>query len=152
MLDRQYHLYSVDTGNFYSNREKYLHEINCRYRKERNYIQNKLPEMEKKLKQYGFTQESLHLLRKGKSPDTPVTESCADAVNTYLHWIRLIQHKREKAKESKEKLLALLSNKVRQNELTDGRDHIRTLRAEPCARYQSKRTDRLPDDCSGLLF
>lgn len=130
MLDRQYHLYSVDTGNFYSNREKYLHEINCRYRKERNYIQNKLPEMEKKLKQYGFTQESLHLLRKGKSPDTPVTESCADAVNTYLHWIRLIQHKREKAKESKEKLLALLSNKVRQNELTDGRDHIRTLRPD----------------------
>lgn len=130
MLDRQYHLYSVDTGNFYSNREKYLHEMNCRYRKERNYIQNKLPEMEKKLKHHGYSEETLHLLRKGKSPAPPAPESCADIVNTYLHWIRLIHHKREKAKESKEKLLALLSNKCRQNELTDGRDHIRTLRPD----------------------
>lgn len=115
MLDRQYHLYSVDTGNFYSSREKYLHEMNCRYRKERNYIQNRLPEIEKKLKQCGFTEETLHLLRKGKSLDTPLSRSCADTVNTYLHWIGLIQHKREKAKESKEKLLTLLSNKVKQN-------------------------------------
>ena len=130
MLDRQYHLYSVDTGNFYSSREKYLHEMNCRYRKERNYIQNRLPEIEKKLKQCGFTEETLHLLRKGKSLDTPLSGSCADTVNTYLHWIGLIQHKREKAKESKEKLLTLLSNKVKQNEMTDGRDHIRTLRPD----------------------
>ncbi len=130
MLDRQYHLYSVDTGNFYSSREKYLHEMNCRYRKERNYIQNKLPEMEKKLRQYGISEEALHLLRKGKKPDPPAAEAYADAVDAYLHRIRLIHHKRAKAKESKEKLLTLLANKVRQNELTDGRDHIRTLRPD----------------------
>lgn len=102
MLDRQYHLYSVDTGNFYSSRERYLHEMNYRYRKERNYIQNKLRELEKE----------------------------AGTENDCLFWNRLIQHKREKAKESKEKLLALLAGKVRQNELTDGRDHIRTLKAD----------------------
>lgn len=130
MLDRQYHLYSVDTGNFYSSREKYLHEMNCRYRKERNYIQNKLPELEKKLKQCGYTEKSLHLLRKGNAGNLPQKASCADIVNAYLHWIGLIQHKRKKAKESKEKLLALLSNKVKQNEMTDGRDHIRTLRPD----------------------
>ena len=130
MLDRQYHLYSVDTGSFYSSREKYLHEMNCRYRRERNYIQNKLPEIEKKLKQCGYTEETLHLLRKGMSPNAPSAKSCTDTVNTYLRWIRLIQHKREKAKTSKEKLLALLFNKVRQNELTDGKDHIRALRTD----------------------
>lgn len=130
MLDRQYHLYSVDTGNFYSNREKYLHEMNCRYRAERNYIQNKLPEIEKKLKQCGYTEEALHLLRKGDAENVPPAAPCADTVNTYLHWIRLIRHKREKAKSSKEKLITLLSNKVRQNELTRGRDHTRTLRAD----------------------
>ena len=130
MLDRQYHLYSVDTGSFYSSREKYLHEMNCRYRRERNYIQNKLPEIEKKLKQSGYTEETLHLLRKGMSPNAPSAKSCTDTVNTYLRWIRLIQHKREKAKTSKEKLLALLFNKVRQNELTDGKDHIRALRTD----------------------
>ena len=104
--------------------------MNCRYRKERNYIQNKLPEIEKKLKQYGYTMEALHLLRKGNAENIPPTASHADTVNAYLHWIRLIRHKREKAKESKEKLIALLSNKVKQNELTDGRDHIRILRAD----------------------
>ncbi|MDE5717306.1 MAG: hypothetical protein K2I53_06775, partial [Lachnospiraceae bacterium] len=130
MLDRQYHLFSVDTGNFYTNREKYLHEMNCRYRAERNYIQNKLPEIEKKLKQCGYTEETLHLLRKEDAENVPPAAPCADTVNTYLHWIRLIRHKREKAKASKEKLITLLSNKVRQNELTGGRDHTRTLRTD----------------------
>ena len=37
MLDKQINMYSVDTGHFYSNHEKYLHEMNCKYRKERNY-------------------------------------------------------------------------------------------------------------------
>ena len=41
MLDIQYNLYSVDTGNFYSNHEKYLHDMNCKYRRERNYVNNK---------------------------------------------------------------------------------------------------------------
>ena len=50
MLDKQYNMYSVDTGHFYSNHEKYLHDMNCKYRRERNYVQNKLPEIEKKLK------------------------------------------------------------------------------------------------------
>lgn len=99
MLDRQYHLYSVDTGDFYSNHERYLHNMNCRYRKERNYIQNKLHEIEKK----------------------------AASENECQFWNKLIQHKQKKAKESKEQLLALLSDRVRQNELTGGRDHIRTL-------------------------
>ena len=35
MLDRQYNMYSVDTGHFYSNHEKYLHNMNCQYRRER---------------------------------------------------------------------------------------------------------------------
>ena len=44
MLDKQYNLYSVDTGHFYSNHEKYLHDMNCKYRRERNYVNNKLPD------------------------------------------------------------------------------------------------------------
>ena len=42
MLDTQINMYSVDTGHFYSNHEKYLHEMNCKYRRERNYVNNKL--------------------------------------------------------------------------------------------------------------
>jgi len=57
MLDIQINLYAVDTGHFYSNHEKYLHDMNCKYRKERNYINNKLPGLEKRLKEYGYTSD-----------------------------------------------------------------------------------------------
>lgn len=128
MLDKQYNMYSVDTGHFYSNREKYLHDMNCKYRRERNYVQNKLPEIEKKLKQFGYTEDDIKNIKNGKTEDVNIIETSYDTVSEYLHWIRLIKHKREKAKESKEKLLTLLSNKVNQNELTDGKDHIRTIK------------------------
>lgn len=130
MLDKQYNMYSVDTGHFYSNHEKYLHDINCKYRRERNYVQNKLPEIEKKLKQFGYTEEDIKNLKNDKTEEVDIIESSYNIVSEYLHWSRLIIHKREKAKESKEKLLTLLSNKVAQNELTDGKDHLRTIKED----------------------
>lgn len=128
MLDRQYHLYSVDTGHFYSNHEQYLHNMNCRYRRECDCIQNTLTELEKKLKQSGYTDDAVKRLKKGKAEDTVIFHSPCDTVTEYLRWTGLIKHKQEKARQSKEKLLALLANKIRQNELTAGRDHIRQIR------------------------
>ena len=49
ILDTQINMYSVDTGHFYSNHEKYLHEMNCKYRRERNYVNNMLPKLEEEL-------------------------------------------------------------------------------------------------------
>lgn len=129
MLNKQYQLYAADTGDFYSNHEKYLHDMNCKYRRERNYISNKLPELEKALKKSGYTEEDIKKLKGDKTDRFPVTEGSHDLIKEYLHWIRLIRHKREKAKDSKEKLLSLLSHKAAQNELTDGRDHLRSVRA-----------------------
>lgn len=128
MLDKQYNMYSVDTGHFYSNHEKYLHDINCKYRREHNYVQNKLPEIEKQLKQFGYTEDDIKNLKNGKTEEVDIIEFSYDTVSEYLHWTKLIKHKREKAKKSKAKLLTLLSNKVSQNELTDGKDHIRTIK------------------------
>ena len=130
MLDKQYNMYSVDTGHFYSNHEKYLHDMNCKYRRERNYVQNKLPELEKKLKQCGYTEDDIKNLKNDKTEEMDVIESSYDIVSEYLHWAKLIKYKREKAKESKNKLLTLLSNRVNQNELTDGKDHIRTIKED----------------------
>ena len=130
MLDRQYNMYSVDTGHFYSNHEKYLHNMNCQYRRERNYVQNKLPEIEKQLKQFGYIEDDIKNLKNDKTEEVDILESSYDTVLEYLHWTRLIKHKRKKAKESKEKLLTLLSNKVSQNELTNGKDHIRTIKED----------------------
>ena len=130
MLDKQYNLYSVDTGHFYSNHEKYLHDMNCKYRRERNYVQNKLPEIEKQLKHFGYTDDDIKNLKNGKTEEIDTIDHSYDTVSGYLRWIELIKHKREKAKQSKEQLLNLLSNKVSQNELTDGKDHIRTIKEE----------------------
>ena len=66
MLDKQYNLYSVDTGHFYSNREKYLHDMNCKYRRERNYVNNKLPEIEKILKEFGYSDDDIKKLKNNK--------------------------------------------------------------------------------------
>lgn len=130
MLDKQYNMYSVDTGHFYSNHEKYLHNMNCKYRKERNYVQNKLPEIEKQLKQFGYTEDDIKNLKKDKAEEVDIIDSSYDTVSEYLYWTGLVKHKREKAKESKAKLLTLLSNKVNQNELTDGKDHIRIIKED----------------------
>ena len=122
-------MYSVDTGHFYSNHEKYLHDMNCKYRRERNYINNKLPELEKQLKEFGYSKDDISLFRSDKSEEVGVEilSEHIDAIQEYIKWNNLISHKREKAKESKERLLTLLSNKVKQNEITNGKDHIREL-------------------------
>lgn len=128
MLDKQYNLYSVDTGHFYSNHEKYLHDMNCKYRRERNYVNNKLPEIENRLKEFGYSDDDIKKLKNDKTEEVDIIESSYDIVANYLKWNDVIRHKREKAKESKNKLLTLLSNKVAQNELTDGKNHIRCIR------------------------
>lgn len=125
-------MFSVDTGHFYSNHEKYLHNINCKYRRERNYINNKLPELERKLKGFGFSDNDIKLFRADKSEEveTEILSEHVEYIQDYVNWNQIIKHKREKSKESKEKLLTLLSNKVKQNELTNGKDHIRYIRED----------------------
>lgn len=123
-------MYSVDTGHFYSNHEKYLHDMNCKYRRERNYVQNKLPEIEKQLKQFGYTEDDIKKMKSDKDQEIALLGGTTDLVVKYYKLSNLIRHKRKKAKESKIKLLTLLSNKVNQNELTDGKDHIRTIKED----------------------
>lgn len=128
MLDKQIYIYSVDTGQFYSNHEKYLHDMNHKYRRERNYIHNKLPEIEQKLKALGYSDRDIKSLRKDSPESVSLLPGSDALLAEYRRWIRIAGHKLEKAKASKQMLLSLLSNKAAQNELTDGKDHIRTLR------------------------
>lgn len=102
--------------------------MNCKYRRERNYVNNKLPEIEKKLKEFGYSDSDIKKLKNDKTEEVDIIEYSYDTVTDYCKWNDLIRHKREKAKESKDKLLTLLSHKVAQNELTDGKDHIRCIR------------------------
>ena len=114
MLDTQINMYSVDTGHFYSNSEKYLHEMNCKYRQERNYLNNKLSEVEKDFKKIGFTKKDFSKWKQCSIDDYYNENN--DDIKEYLKWCLLIQHKRKKANQSKQKLLTLLSNKMAQKE------------------------------------
>ena len=130
MLDTQINMYLIDTGSFYSNHEKYLHDMNCKYRRERNYINNKLPPIEEQLKERGYSKKDISLMKGDKldEVESEIRQEDLDLINEYIHWNQLIVHKRKKAHESKDKLLTLLANKMAQNEATDGKDHIRCVR------------------------
>lgn len=114
MLDTQINMYSVDTGHFYSNHEKYLHEMNCKYRRERNYVNNMLPKLEEELVTQGYNKDDFSDWKRCTVEDYYEQEN--DFVKEYMKWCLIIKHKREKANLSKEKLLNLLSNKTIQKE------------------------------------
>ena len=130
MLDTQVNMYLIDTGTFYSNHEKYLHDMNCKYRRERNYINNKLPPIEEQLEELGYSEKDISCMKNNKldKVESEIRQKDLDLINEYIHWNQLIVHKRKKAHESKDKLLTLLSNRMNQNETTDGKDHIRCVR------------------------
>lgn len=130
MLDTQINMYLIDTGTFYSNHEKYLHDMNCKYRRERNYINNKLPPIEEQLEELGYSEKDISCMKNNKldKVESEIHQEDLDLINKYIHWNQLIVHKRRKAHESKDKLLTLLANKMAQNEATDGKDHIRCVR------------------------
>ena len=115
MLDKQINMYSVDTGHFYSNHEKYLHEMNCKYRKERNYVSNMLPKIEEKLTEQGFKKTDFSHWKQCSVEE--YHEESNTLIKEYMKWCLIISHKRQKAKESKDKLLDILSNKIIQKEL-----------------------------------
>lgn len=103
--------------------------MNCKYRKERNYVNNKLPSLEKQLSEFGYSKNDIKLIKNGDDGYDIISFS-EEVVSEYIRWVNIVNHKRKKAKESKEKLLSLLANKVLQNELKNGKDHIRELRED----------------------
>lgn len=130
-------MYSVDTGHFYTNHERYLHNMNCKYRQERNYVKNKRTELESDLVKAGFAKEeikhwNLNTIEDFRKDYGHAMESQAvwELIEKYAFYNSLIHHKREKAKNSKMQLLTLLKNRMKQNELTDGKDYRRVLREQ----------------------
>lgn len=129
-LDKQFAMYSVDTGHFYSNREKYLHNMNRKYREERNYVNNSLKEIKKALTEKGYTHNDIYRIGNEQIDDIQIIPETDELVKECARLEKLVKHKRRKANQSKEKILTLIKNKVEQNEKTDGKDHIRVLRGE----------------------
>lgn len=147
MLDKQIDIYSLDTGNFYDNRESSLHWLNHKLRSERNQLLNGavikgndgktkktivgVRNIESKFESYGVDKDGLTSIAKDEY-DFSLFGDDAKELNElgceYRRLKNLVSMKNAKIGETKEKLLALLSNKVEANIASNGRHHIRKLR------------------------
>ena len=152
LLDSQVQIYAVDTGDFYSKREAYLHKLNHKIRVERNQLikggvyKNShssgkrsyvgLKNLEKQLFSLGMDKKKLDSLcsfsidniheydfSKFQSNQSKIK----DLVMQYYRLKHILKIKTKKIKAVKEELLQLLVHKADQNIATHGRDHIRQL-------------------------
>lgn len=130
MLDVQINIYSVDTGNFYSNREAHLHWLNHKLRTERNELMKKTEDVASELKQYGITDEDLSsiLLEEYDYSDWGDDEiKIRNLSESYCNYKKWISDKNKKIKNSKENLLHILRNKINENLKSNGKHHTRQL-------------------------
>lgn len=117
-LDKQIQIYSIDTGNFYSNRESNLHWINHKLRSERNRLVEESKDIESKFEAVGVCKDDICMCD---------SDDMAHLAERHAELGKMIAMKNEKIRNSKEKLLQLLSNKVEANIKSGGTHHIREL-------------------------
>lgn len=150
MLDKQIDIYSVDTGNFYSNKEARLHWKNHTLRAERNRLINGgdiissngktkrtiigLKNIESRINDYGISISDLEKAAKSEYgfidlvENTENKEEIFKLYNEYSFLKYLISIKNKAIKETKNSLLKLLENKINANIQSNGSHHIRELR------------------------
>ena len=131
MLDVQIKCLSVDTGNFYSNKEAILHYKIHKLKMERNALKKKSDIIYEKLLGYGIDKSCLKSISEDEYDfdDLDVDLSLVlELCEKYFNIDYLLKYKKEKIKEFKNELLQLLSNKVEANITANGKHHIRELR------------------------
>lgn len=144
-LDKQVKILNVDTSNFYSNRERRLHELNHKLRAERNRLVNGgyiigrngrrrdivgTRELESRLKSFGVDVSDIGRMISGEYDFSLLGEDAdtvMDIAVDYAYMKSIADIKTRKSKEVKDELLEILANKVESNESTDSRHHIRVL-------------------------
>lgn len=130
-LDVQVQILSVDTGNFYSNHEASLHWLNHKLRIERNELKKKEDEIINELFKYGIDKHDLDSILNREYDYSSWGEDKHSLLKLGIEYCKikeLIKLKNKKIKDSKDKLLELLSNKIEANISTNGKHHIRELR------------------------
>ena len=117
-LENQINLYSVDTGNFYTKKERVLHNKNAKIRAERKIIAEKIKALHEKLIEYGYSKKDL-----GTASKEIIDELSIDIIDgtynelyEYIEFCRIKRLKTKSADALKDKLLLLLSNKVKAKE------------------------------------
>lgn len=117
-LENQVNLYSVDTGNFYTKKERLLHNKNAKIRAERKVIAERIKELKIELDRFGYAEKDIK--RASKDTLNNISISIIEGSHSVLYeYIRLSQIKSLKTKSAdmiKDKLLKLLENKVKEKE------------------------------------
>ena len=146
MLDKQIQIYSVDTGNFYSGKEKHLHWMNHKLRIERKQLRDGfskkrsdgiihrivgLKDIEEELGEHGIATKDIKKISKGEYDMSRFEDEEIDSIEFLIEAHTkikdLIGLKNKQIKKIKDQLLEMLSNKVEENIRTEGTHHIRTL-------------------------
>lgn len=128
-LNTQVNIYSIDTGAFYSNREEKLHWKICSFRKERTKVMEEMDKLEEIIASIGgINAKELENLE-SISSQFDEEEYCylASLRSQYQNLESLKVHKAKLIRETKEKLLEILENKVEINEKSNGKHHVRQL-------------------------
>lgn len=146
MLSKQIDVLGLDTADFYSNRERYLHNLNHRVRAEKNRLINGgdiyrchgkkkkhivgIRQIEERLYEYGIEACDIGSVLDGTHPLSGCDnhDDIIKLCNEHKRLQDIVNMKNQKAKETKDKLLSLLGNKVEDNIRSNSRHHIRTLR------------------------
>lgn len=135
MLDKQVYVYGVDTGDFYSNREKRLHDLNHKVRVERNLLKKEIEGLKEILESEGYSADVLKEAISDKSV-IPHIKAVTDEDRDFLYRLyslsKIYKHKTNLARRTKNDILTLLKNKAETNISTNGKHHTRQLRIKPC--------------------
>lgn len=126
MLDRQVQILSVDTGNFYTNKERKLHWVNHKHRKDYAWLKSRSRYLHDVLLQFGCTDEMIQqyfndytyippcaeqIVSVKNKKNKPVDISVMQVLLEYRRYDALKRYKRKLAVQSKNMLLELLQNK-----------------------------------------
>ena len=124
-LEKQIQIYSVDTGSFYSDDENELHWLNQGLCSQKNELVEESKAIESCFEKVGVSKDDII----GWSNDGLDDElELKDKSERYAEIKEQIQIKNKEIKESKNKLLDVLSDKVEANIESNGAHHIRELR------------------------
>lgn len=124
-LDNQINIYSVDTGNFYTKRERTLHNKNAKIRYERKIIAEQIKTLTDKLVKAGYSKKELQKLSHEKSDKLSIdtTDGSYPLLRDYIELSRIKRLKTQSADAIKDKLSLILSNKIKAKECVNLKKH-----------------------------
>lgn len=127
-LDKQISIYGIDTGHFFSNKERVLYNRNSKLRWEKAKLKSESEKILSKIKS-DFSEEELQYIQKGHTLPLVQQSETEEILLQYRRSMNLIKMKNQKIKQSKQELLEILKQKMDLNLSTDGRHHKRCITA-----------------------